>query len=158
MTKFIPYKIILLAVLLILGGMDSYAQSKDPSTWSYVATRKFGNHFELFFKVKLATGWHVYALDPGGDESLVPPTFTFTPNSKVKMIGKMKEMAKPITEQVDGIDKPVHYFKESAVFVQEIEVPRGGPITITGSHEYQLCNDQICLPPKSKNFSFTVKP
>jgi len=53
---------------------------------------------------------------------------------------------------------PVRYFKGEATFVQEVEVPTGKMVKITGKHQYQVCNDKMCLPPKSKDFSFTVKP
>lgn len=158
-----PKKHILIIAALLFGalafaGKCSAQKISDPTAWTYSAKRKFGNHFELFFKVKLSGGWHVYALDPGGDESLIPPTFTFEADKNVKLVGKMKELGKPVTEMVDGIDKAVHYFKGEATFVQEVEVPWGMSVQIKGKHEYQVCNDKMCLPPKSKAFLFTVKP
>ncbi len=152
-------KIPALILLMFALAHESFAQKlTDPTTWTYTAKRKFGNHFELFFKVKLSGGWHIYALDPGGDESLIPPTFTFEPDPKVKLAGKMKEVGKPVTELTEGIDKAINYFKGEATFVQEVEVPWGMSVKIKGKHEYQVCNDKMCLPPKSKVFSFTVKP
>lgn len=154
----ILFRITILSLLVFLCGGDCSAQLKDPTTWTYQAKRKFGNRFELIFKVKLTGGWHVYALDPGGDESLIPPSFKFDEDKNVKLVGAVKELNKPITEPVEGYDKPVNYFKGEATFVQEVEVPWGMTVKIKGTHEYQVCNDKVCLPPKSKAFSFTVKP
>jgi thiol:disulfide interchange protein DsbD len=153
------FKLLALAILLFAGVAESKAQVlKDPTTWTYEAKRKFGNHFELFFHVKLAGNWHVYAIDPGGDESLIPPTFTFEKAKGLKLVGKIKETSKPITEKAEGLDKPVNYFNGEATFVQEVEVPSGSAINIKGRHQYQVCNDRMCLPPKTKTFLFTVKP
>jgi thiol:disulfide interchange protein DsbD len=150
--------LIALLMTICLAEPATAQKSNDPTTWTYQAKRKFGNHFELFFQVKLKPGWHIYALDPGGDESLIPPTFTFSDNKDVKLVGKVKEMTKPVTEKMEGIDNPIRFFNGEAIFIQEVEVPWGQTVKITGKHEYQVCNDRMCLPPKTRGFSFIVKP
>lgn len=149
---------LLLAGLLCLAGSAGAQGLQDPTTWTYVAKRKFGNVFELHFQVKLSGKWHIYALDPGGDGSMIPPTFVIMPNDHVKLRGKMKETAKPEEEEIEGIDGKVKYFKGEADFVQEVEVSGTADITVQGKHEYQVCNDQICLPPKTKEFTIHIKP
>lgn len=144
--------------LLLFVSMEVKAQGlKDPTTWTYVAKRKFGNVFELHFQVKLAGNWHIYALKPGGDGTMIPPTFKIEPSKNIKLRGDMKEAAKPVEETVEEIGK-IRYFKGEADFIQEVEVTGATEIKVTGSHEYQVCNDQICLPPKTKTFTFNIKP
>ncbi len=152
-------KTTMIAVMLLTGASHAMGQIiKDPTKWTYEAKRKFGNHFELFFHVQLADKWHIYALNPGTAEGLIPPSFTFTPDKDVKMVGKMKEQRKPVTEKDEVLGGTVSYFKTEATFVQEVEVPWGKTVSIKGKHEYQVCNDRTCLPPKTKDFSFSVKP
>lgn len=151
-------KALLLAAAVFLAGKEAGAQIKDPTTWTYEAKRKYGNHFEVYFHVKLAPTWHIYALDPGGDGSMIAPSFAFAGNKQVKLLGKMKETGKPKEEVMEGIDGKVRSFSGEATFVQEVEIAGTAPVTVTGSHEYQVCNDKICLPPKRKDFSVSIKP
>lgn len=148
----------LLAMSLVIAGDLSAQVIKDPTTWTYEAKRKYGNHFEVFFHVKLAPKWHINSLNPGGDGSMIPPAFTIVKSPDVRVIGKPKELGKPKEETMEGIDGKVRLFSGEATFVQEVEVSGKGIVAVNGSHEYQVCNDQVCLPPKSKKFSINIKP
>ena len=151
-------KAALLLVVMVITAGEVSAQIKDPTTWTYEAKRKFGNHFEIFFHLKLAPTWHIYALDPGGDGSSIAPNFTFDKNSNIKLLGKMKETTKPMEEIVEGIDGKVRSFKDEVTFVQEVEVSGNAVVNVKGMHEYQVCTDRMCLPPKSKSFAVSIKP
>ena len=45
----------------------------------------------------------------------------------------------------------------SYTFNKNAAVTLTGPTKITGKHQYQICNDKMCLPPKDKDFSFDIK-
>jgi len=154
--KTVKLFLILMAGLLVSG--DAGAQMKDPATWKYEAKRKFGNRFEVFFHIKLEPGWHVYALNPGKDEALLPPVFKFDDNKKVKLVGGPRETTKPIETEMEGIEGVVRYFDGEATFIQEVEVTAGAAVTVTGTYQYQVCNDKVCLPPKTKPFKVIIKP
>ena len=151
-------KSLLLLVAMFFTAGEISAQIKDPTTWTVTAKRKFGNRFEVFFQVKLAPNWHIYALDPGGDGSSIAPSFTFTANKNVKLIGKMKETSKPKEEVMEGIDGKMRFFSGEVTFVQEVEVSGTAVVKVKGKHEYQVCTDQMCLPPKTKDFAVSIKP
>ena len=151
-------KSLLLLVVMLLTAGEISAQIKDPTTWKVTAIRKFGNKFEIFFNVKLAPNWHIYALDPGGDGSSIAPSFTFAPNKNIKLVGKMRETTRPTEEVMDGIDGKMRFFSGEATFVQEVEVLGTAVVKVNGKHEYQVCTDQMCLPPKTKAFSVSIKP
>jgi thiol:disulfide interchange protein DsbD len=123
---------------------------KDPSTWSMnVVPAK--DAYELVFHVDLDAGWHVYALDPGGDGSFIPPSFEFDKGAYVRS-GKIREVGTLVEEAAEGVDGKVRYFKGKADFIQTIKAKPGA--TVKGSYTYQLCNESICLPPKTKPFLF----
>ena len=102
---------------------------QDPSVWSYEAKKTGENKYQLVFHVKFnKADWHVYALNPGGDGTLIPPSFQFNKNKDYTLVGKVKEAnGKKITEEIDGVGT-VHYFKNSVDFVQDITVT-GNEIT-----------------------------
>jgi len=128
---------------------------EDPTVWSYEVKKKGDNKYQLVFHVKLTKpDWHIYSLKPGGDGTLIPPSFSFQKNKDVKLLGKVKEAnGKRITEKIEDVGT-VYYFKNSVDFVQDIAVTAN--TKVTGTHEYQVCNDQMCLPPKTLKFSFSI--
>lgn len=146
----------LLLLSILLAAPQLFAQMvQDPSVWTYELKKKGDNKYDLIFHVKFnKADWHVYALKPGGDGTLIPPSFEFKKSKDYKLVGGVKEVnGKKITEDIDGVGI-VHYFKNSVDFVQEVTVT--GNTKITGTHEYQVCNDQMCLPPTTLPFSFNI--
>ncbi|XZF16072.1 cytochrome c biogenesis protein CcdA [Chitinophagaceae bacterium MMS25-I14] len=128
---------------------------KDPTTWTYEVKKKTANDYELVFHLKIKDGWHIYAFEPGGDGSLLPPVFNFGKNANVTLKGKVKQVGTLITENLEGIEGAVHMYKNKVDYVQQITVKAN--TVIKGTQDYQVCNDQMCLPPKTIPFSFEVK-
>jgi len=127
----------------------------DPSTWTFEAKKKSGNQYELIFHLKIKEGWHIYALKPGGDGTLIAPSFNFNKADGLKLVGGIKEKGKLITEKMDGIDGDVNLYKEKVDYVQNAEIT-GSP-NISGKYGYQVCDDHMCLPPKTKSFTFKIE-
>jgi len=127
---------------------------KDESKWSFEAKKKTGNDYELIVHCKLPAGWHIYSLKPGGDGSLLSPSFTFDKNTKVTLHGEVKEVGKLISEVLVPGDPKANMFKGKVDYVQKATIT--GNTKITGTYSYQICNDQMCLPPSTKPMSFEV--
>ncbi len=141
-----------LCAFLWIGFAAKAQLVADPTTWTYEAKKVSANEYELIFHVVLTDGWHIFSQQPG-DEFLIPPSFTF--KDKVKQIGKVQENGKLMTEKMEGIDNLVRFYEHKVDFVQKVQVD--GPGKITGEHEYQVCNDKMCLPPKTMSFVFELK-
>ncbi len=134
----------------------SFAQDDlDKSKWTFEAKKKAGKEYELIIHLKLEKGWHVYAMDPGGDGTLIPVDIKFEPASNVKLKGKIAEHGKLVKENVEAFGGIVNYYMNTVDYVQLAEVT--GPATIKGTYTYQICTDKTCLPPTTKPFSITVK-
>ncbi|MGN6567221.1 MAG: cytochrome c biogenesis protein CcdA, partial [Flavipsychrobacter sp.] len=129
--------------------------TQDPTTWTFEAKKKSGNHYELTFHLKIKEGWHIYAMKPGGDGTLISPSFTFDKAAGLKLIGGIKEKGKLISETMEGIDGIVNMYKVKVDYVQDAEVT--GTPKIAGKYEYQVCDDHMCLPPKTKPFAFNIE-
>ena len=126
----------------------------DPTTWKYEVKKTSTGEYELIFHVTLKDGWHIFSQDPG-DEFLIPPSFQFkNETKKITLIGKVEERGKLKTEKMEGIDDPIHYYEGKAAFVQKVKGHAG--TRISGEHEYQVCNNNMCLPPKKKSFEFVL--
>ena len=142
-----------LAIAMFLFSHTSFGQGvTDPTTWSYQVKKKSAGEYELVFHVELKEGWHIFS-QKAGDDFLIPPSFTFK-TANIKKVGKVQEKGKLRTEKMEGIDNPINYYEKSADFVQVIKARAG--TKVTGEHEYQVCNQSMCLPPKKKAFEFIV--
>lgn len=130
-------------------------QNIDPTKWTYEVKKLDRNEYELIFRVALEKGWHIFSQDPG-DEMLIPPTFSFDKNKQVKMTGAIEEKGKLTETEFEGFDNKLRYFEGEAEFIQKI-MYNGESATITGEHRYQICNDNMCLPPTTQKFEFTIK-
>jgi len=148
----ITYQLFILLCVLLCNS--SYAQT-DPTTWDY-EVKKTGTHqYDLIFHLTLKEEWHIWALVPGGDGLEIPPSFTFEKNPKVHLKGRIVQKGRPITTTMEGIDGIVTYYSGKVDYVQTITTT--GSVIVNGSHEYQVCNNSMCLAPKKKSCKFEIK-
>jgi len=148
-------KILLIAMMCLWGAGSAIAQiTKDPTTWQIETKKIQGNEYEVTFHLKLAKGWHIWSLTPGGDGLQIPPEFKFRKTADFTVSGKVKEKGHNITGPVDGVDGIVTYFHDNVDYTQKLTIARN--TTIKGIYTYQVCDDKMCLPPKNVPFTITV--
>lgn len=137
--------------LLLALGVQAQGM-KDPSAWTFkVMPAK--DAYDLVLHVKLEPGWHVWSANPGGDGSLIGTSVSFEPG-KYTLEGPLHEMGKLVETAMDAIDGNVRYYSGEADFIQTVQAKSGE--TVKGTFTYQLCNDMMCLPPKTKPFEFRI--
>ncbi|MBL7719207.1 MAG: hypothetical protein JNL72_10265 [Flavipsychrobacter sp.] len=127
---------------------------EDPAHWSYEAKKVNGDEYELTFKLKLDEGWHIWSLNPGGDGYEIVPSFTFDKGVTVK--SKLAEVGYAKTVEMDGVENKVTYLSGNVLYQQVVAVKGKGKVS--GEHEYQVCNDNLCLPPKKVRFEIDLTP
>ncbi len=146
---------VLVAAFILLGTAAVQGQIvQDPTTWRYEVKKLQDNNYELIFHLNLEDGWHIWALEPGGDGLQFPPSFNFDKNEHVRLNGTVQEKGSSVTGTMDGVDGIVTYFHGKVTYRQQVAVSAN--TTIKGMHEYQVCTDEMCLPPKKKSFSFSI--
>ncbi len=146
----------ILMAFCLFCGISVHAQLKDETKWTFEAKKISGDKYQLIVHCKLPKSWHIYALEPGGDGSMIAPVITFKPTKNVKYIGKVTEKGKRISMAMEGVPGKVNYFENSVDYVQEAEIKGGA--TVNGTYSYQICTDQMCLPPTDdKPFTIKVK-
>lgn len=146
----------LFVVLSLFVSFGASAQmTADPTTWSFEAKKTGENKYDVIVHLKLAEHWHIWSFNPGGDGLQVAPEIKINKSDKVKLEGKVAEKGDKKSGEMDGVDGIVNYFEGKVDYVQKITVT--GNTKITGSYKYQVCNDEMCLPPKTKKFSVEIK-
>jgi thiol:disulfide interchange protein DsbD len=141
--------------MCLWGAGSAIAQiTKDPTSWQIETKKIQGNEYEVTFHLKLAKGWHIWSLTPGGDGLQIPPAFKFRKTADFTVSGKLKEKGHNITGPMDGVDGIVTYFHDNVDYTQKLTIARN--TTIKGIYTYQVCDDKMCLPPKNVPFTITV--
>lgn len=144
-----------IALLAMLTSVSSSAQMlEDPTEWSFSAKQVEGNTYDLIFHCHVKNDWHIYALDPGGDGSFIPPNFTVNESADIKLIDEVREEGEVVDEFIDDDIGTVHYYHD-VDFIQRVELSKED-IDITGEYTYMTCNDETCLPPTTKEYSIRV--
>ena len=148
-------KVIITALLALAAIGESYSQQpivEDPTNWTYEAKKVADGEYEFVFHLNLKEGWHIWSLKPGGDGYEIVPSFTF--DKGVTPETALAEKGNPVTVLMDGMDNKVTYLSGQVDYVQKVKVKGNGKVS--GEHEYQVCNEMMCLPPKKKKFEIDL--
>jgi len=68
----------------------------------------------------------------------------------VKEIGRLEKY------KDDKLGVSANQYSNKVVFVQKVKLKGKAKTNVTGKLEFQTCNDQRCLPPKTINLSIPL--
>jgi DsbC/DsbD-like thiol-disulfide interchange protein len=112
-----------------------------------------GAKLALFVDVAPKPGIHVYA---PGSEFYIPITVKLNAQPEIKA-GKIaypkSEILMLLNEKVPAFQKP---FRLTQDITLDKSVKPGSTVTVTGTVNYQACDDKVCYPPESSPVSWTV--
>jgi peroxiredoxin Q/BCP len=121
-----------------------------------------GSLFSVVFDVKPNAGIHVYA--PGANDYRM---ITFRIDANPTLAARALQYPaseiyhfKPLDERVPVFQKPFRLVQSMAVSTTpEARAALKGvdTVTVSGSFEYQACDDRLCFAPRSLPVSFTVE-
>lgn len=134
---------------------SGFAQGmKDPTNWTFDARQTAEGEYEINISLRLEPGWHIWSMRPEGDGMQIPPNFEIAKQASVSVMGPFVEQGDRTIEKMEGIEKPVAFFSGVVRYNTHIRAKAG--TTIKGTYEYQVCNDNMCLPPTKKEFSLLL--
>lgn len=147
-------KITLILTLVFFTAVGAFAQLENPVTWSYGAKKISKTEAVVFIKATIDENWHLYSQDvkPGGPNKT---TFTFAKSKDYTLVGKTAE-PKPIVKYEKVFKADIPYFQDEVVFTQKVKLNKA-TATVKGVVNFQLCNDNSCLPPTDVSFNIPVK-
>jgi thiol:disulfide interchange protein len=155
MTRSFRLKIIL---VLICSFFPALAAAQNPVSWALESeakgkSLKANEQIKAKLKATIEGDWHLYATDqPEGGPF---PTKITVPNGLPFQIeGKVASPA-PIIEFDPNFGIDTKYFAKSAEFNVPLKTnaeAKGDDLAI--NVRYQVCNDSLCLPPKTVKVSF----
>ncbi|MBF9141976.1 protein-disulfide reductase DsbD family protein [Hymenobacter properus] len=137
--------------LLWLGlATSAAAQILTPthlSTALSQPTAKVGDEVELIINARIDDKWHLYASDFSDEVGPVVFTMAFKPSPAYALVGKLQSV-KSHHEQDEVFKGEVAFWEKTGQLRQRIKVLQAGPLTITGTADYQSCTtvDGRCVP------------
>jgi Disulphide bond corrector protein DsbC len=142
---------------LVLIGFAALAQAQlNPISWTFSAKKLADNTYELQMKASIQTNWHLYSQTQPDDAVAMPTTFVLSPNPLFTLEGKIKEIGK-MEKYTDKILKvSANQYSNTVTFTQVVKLKGKAKTSITGTVEYQTCDDQKCLPPKKVSFKVAL--
>jgi len=149
-------KKIITGIAILLIAMDAQAQL-NPVSWTFTAKKKSDKTYEIHMKATILDGWHLFSQTQPEDAIAIPTGFTFNRNPLLTLDGKIKEIGTVEKFHDARLDISAYQYSNTVDFVQVIKLKVKTKTNITGNLEYQTCNNQKCLPPKTVNFSIAIQ-
>jgi Disulphide bond corrector protein DsbC len=146
----------IICVFVIMLALAAEAQL-NPVSWIFTTTKKGDKIYEIHMKAIIQSGWHMYSQTQPGDAIAIPTGFTLNSNPLLALDGKIKEIGSVEKFHDAKLGISANQFSNSVDFIQMVKLKAKVKTNMTGSVEYQTCNDQKCLPPKTVNFSIAIQ-
>jgi hypothetical protein len=128
----------------------------NPVSWTFSSKKINDKEFELQMTATIQQGWHLYSQLQPADAIAQPTSFNFNKHPLLVMDGKVKELGKLEKFKDEKLDVSANQYSNKVVFVQRVKMKGRAKTNVTGSLEFQTCNDEKCLPPKTVNFSIAL--
>ncbi|MFT6371110.1 MAG: thiol:disulfide interchange protein DsbD [Maribacter sp.] len=138
-------RIILLSFLFFVLPFFGIAQDdENPVVWETNVKQISDTDYELIVKGQIFEGWHVYSQFTSEGGSL-PSEFNYKGLGKdYQLVGESQE-SKTITEFSDIFEIDETFFKEEAIFTQQIKILNTDVSQIKVNLFYQVCKE-VCIP------------
>lgn len=146
--------------ILVFFGLFSahvlFAQGLNPVSWSFNAKKVNGNVYEVEMVATIQPGWHLYSQTQPKDAIAEPTSFNFNRNPLLDLDGKVKEVGKMEKYKDEKLGVAANQYSNKVIFIQRVKLRGQAKTNLTGKLEFQTCNDQKCLPPKTVNVSVSI--
>jgi thiol:disulfide interchange protein DsbD len=148
-------KKIIVFLLMVFIGMAARAQL-NPVSWTFNTKKLSEKTYEVRLTANLQFGWHLYSQIQPEDAIAFPTEIKFNNNPLLRWDGKIKEIGNLEKFKDEKLNISAHQYSKQVEFVQVVRLKGNVKTNVTGSVEYQTCDDKKCLPPKKVTFNLAV--
>lgn len=152
-------------LFFIVAVLASSAIAQNPSTWTLTSdakgkSLKGGETLSANLKCEIETGWKLYSIEqPEGGP--IATTIKVAEGKPFEIAGKVVSptaisKTDPLFTGFDGKPLETKFFTSAVTFavpLKAVSVTSGDDVAL--DVRFQLCNDSVCLPPKTQRISFT---
>jgi len=144
-------------IWVFISGVFSVNAQLNPVNWSFTSKKIADKTYEIHLTATMQSGWHLFSQVQPEDAVANPTEFKINSNPLVTLNGKIKEVGNMEKFHDAKLDISANQYANKVDFVQLVKLKNNVKTSITGSVEYQTCDDKKCLPPKTVTFSIPVK-
>jgi thiol:disulfide interchange protein DsbD len=125
----------------------------NPIHWKTNIRKVNESEYELEWVAKIDKGWVIYSQFTG--EGPIPTSFTFKKGKHFQTLGKIAEKGhkKSGTDPLFDGNNIIKFLDGEVVFTQKVKIFDPSK-PISGTLEYQTCDDSQCLPASIESFQF----
>ncbi|MCD2426000.1 protein-disulfide reductase DsbD N-terminal domain-containing protein [Niabella pedocola] len=145
-------KSIVLALVAVLSLATARAQV-DPASWKFTAKKISDKVYEVQMVATLKSGWHLYSQTQPKNAIAYPTKVGFTNNPLIMRAGNVKEVGKMEKFHDASTNSTAYQYANTVTFVQKVTLKTAAKTALSGTVEYQTCDDKQCLPPKKVPFN-----
>ena len=140
--------------ILLLAASLLPAAQMNPVRWSMSEQGRKGSVITFKVKADIESGWHLYSISqpPGGP---IPTTISLTGEQPFELVGQITG-PKPKSEFDRNFEMEVEYYEGVAEFSLPVVQKGQGKQTLRVSAHFQVCNDKLCLPPRTVKLEHAV--
>lgn len=155
-SVFIPTLLVLLSVLSISSTTFGQLELPSDKVKVEVTLSQDGCEATISAKVTMVDHWHINSIVLPEGSFGFPSSFEMKESSSYSKIGSVREPKATVLVD-EGTDELLSYHDGVAYFKQRIKIISEEDFKITGSFEYQTCNEVKCLAPYTEDFTIKVK-
>ena len=152
------YKNLFLSLAFFILVCPLSAQPTDTNTkWSFSFSKENiqkGELVDINVDLTINEGYYVYSMYY--DCGPLPTEITFHENADYELIGKVQVIGDK-KKYSDLFECEYNYFEKKGKYVQKVKVLNDNPSPLTGTYDYQVCNDANCIPYFGVKFSVAAK-
>lgn len=149
-----------LFLAILLSVFTSYFVNAQilHTQWKFSSKKVSACEYDLIFTISIDKGWHIPAATKikGTEGEVFPTEITFKTSKDYTLVGAITE-TKPKSEYDPTIGKKVLVHYNNVTFTQRVKLHSSSKLKVTGSYQYQLCNENSCTYPPKEDFSFDVQ-
>ncbi|HYH14346.1 MAG TPA: protein-disulfide reductase DsbD domain-containing protein [Flavisolibacter sp.] len=146
-----------LAFVLALFMLGNVAFAQSPVSWAFTSKKISDQVYEIHMTATIQPGWHLYSQKQPEDAIAQPTSFVFNKNPLLSFDGNVKEIGKLEKYRDDKLDVSANQYSNKVNFIQTVKLKGKAKTAVTGKLEFQTCDDEKCLPPKTQNFTIALK-
>lgn len=150
-------KQIFILSLVLLTSSFIQAQMSH-AQWKQSIKKISDCEYDLIYTVTIDKGWHIPSKETikGAEDETFPTSVVFSPGTGYSLVGKLTE-SKPVSEYDATLKRNIFLHYNYAVFTQRIRLNSSAKIKISGTYEYQICDNKACNFPPKDVFNFELQ-
>ncbi|PWT87458.1 MAG: hypothetical protein C5B54_12320 [Acidobacteria bacterium] len=131
--------------------------AQNPVSWNFSSKKVSDKTFEVHLTADIQSGWHLYSQNQPDDAIAIPTSVKFNNNPLLQPDGKIKEVGKMEKFNDKTLGVSANQYSETVDFVQLVKLKSTAKTNVSGTVQFQTCNDKKCLPPKTVPFNIALK-